>query len=227
MADNAELQAKIAALAGRINRAKASDTVAAQPISQQPYYASGMDYRTLKKEHVLNQSKGYGRGGYNTWIPQRGTPYGVARGRGARPIVRNRTLVINGPGSVSTSGASTPAASAADAGETSTSGWVSKRERHMQLINNAVYEQKTQQRTKAMEETRKQKLHDKEQFERLKLQNHLRHIASTQHQDITSSANASTLAHHIFVHGIKFIVTDGGSKLIKDSGKYIDFAVFH
>lgn len=220
MDENAELQAKIAALAGRINRHKAGATQNAQPSAWPAHQA----YGTPSVKNWSPQAEvlqGQAHNGYNTWAPQRGTPYGVPRGRGrgyvtAAPVHRNRTLVLNnsGPGNNAageTTGATSDTSATVD--ESSASGWVSKRDRHMQLINTSVYEQKTQQRTQAMEETRQQKLRAREEREKTKLRSHLNSLASVPQRNTTEP-----VAHQIFINDIKFIITDGGSKLVKVAG---------
>lgn len=197
MAEDADLQAKIAELSGRINRHKNSE--------HQSYH---------------QQTPSYPSHGSHQWTPQRGTPYGVprGRGRGARPNMnRNRTLVLNNSGQVQGGGplpspdASSPSNNISDPfGQ----GWVSKRDRHMVLINNSVYEQKTQERTKAMEQTRKQKQQAREEREKAKIQRHVQFL----HNNSRPTAFPATAPQELVVHDVRFAITDGGSKLIKISG---------
>lgn len=218
MEENAELQTKIAALAGRINRHKAGDTDRAAPFARPVSQTYGSPVSSYPP-HQAEPYQDYGHHGYNSWAPQRGTPYGVPRGRGyasAAPVHRNRTLVVSGPGTSNVKpGAVITGTGTQATSETPVSGWVSKRDRHVQLINNSVYERKTQQRTQAMAETRQQKLRAKEEREKMKLQNHLQSISGYSQQPASTP-----VAHLIFVNDIKFIITDGGSKLIKTSGQF-------
>lgn len=222
MDDNAELQAKIAALAGRINRHKASESETAQPYARAAHPQAYGTLLSTTRPYETETFQDQNQYGYHSWAPQRGTPYGVYRGRRrgygtASPVHRNRTLVLNSSGQnngVAGDSVSTATSATTHTDDMSGSGWVSKRDRHMQLINNAVYEQKTQQRTQAMEETRQQKLRLREEREKLKLQSHL-HSLATYPKPTTSES----VAHELLVKDIKFVVTDGGSKLIKVVGK--------
>ena len=83
----------------------------------------------------------------------------------------------------------------------------------MQLINNSVYEQKTQERNQAIEVTRKQKLKAREDRERAKVAKLVSDAAATQVQSTSLHQ-----PHQVLVKGIRFILADGGSKLIRASG---------
>lgn len=96
-------------------------------------------------------------------------------------------------------------------------GWTSKWDRHKQLINNTVYEQKTQERAKAMEQTRLQKQHMREEREKARFNSHL-HILASNPSDGSTTSGAIPAVNHIYINEIKFLVADGGSKLIKASG---------
>lgn len=139
---------------------------------------------------------------------------GLSRG-GARlsQVYRNRTLILNNNSSSSST-------TEADASESSTPkmSWVSKSDRHLQLINPAVFEKQSQERAKAMEESRKLRLRRRDERERLKLSHHLlRTTAPAAH----SFARGSNQAHEIIVEGIRFRVDKGGSKLTKILGENI------
>lgn len=99
----------------------------------------------------------------------------------------------------------------------STSGpgaWVVKQDRHLQLINPAVYEQDNQKRVKALEETRKQKSQKKIDYEKTKFIKHL------QRNDYRPAGVAVTnRTYEIDIQGITFHVAKNGSKLIKASGE--------
>ncbi|OJJ31197.1 hypothetical protein ASPWEDRAFT_118466 [Aspergillus wentii DTO 134E9] len=102
----------------------------------------------------------------------------------------------------------------------STSGWVAKRDRHMQLINSAVYDKETQARTKAMEESRKLKAQKKAQREEAKVLSYAQGV-SRQYPP-SSVPSASTVAqpsagYQIFFNDIPFRIAQGGSKLIRVS----------
>jgi len=221
-----ELRAQIAALAGRINRHKNTEV---EDVSA-PQYAPGTKTQHYKSEHYqeLNiKVYGHGRGrgrGYNTsnWTYQRGSPYGAYRGRGdtTRPQPhRHRSLVLNAPSQAQQS--HPPAATVSqpnhDTGN-GAPGWVTKTDRHMQLINNNVYAQKTQERTQAIEETRQHRQKAREAKEKAKLQNHL-HALSGQTHSTSHNTPAPAAPHQIVIHDIRFLITDGGSKLIKVKGE--------
>jgi len=115
-------------------------------------------------------------------------------------IHRNKSLVLNA--SHTTAAPSTvenvnPSINAA------TANWVSKNDRgHRQLINPAVYEKEKDVRVKNMEELRLQKLKRKDQFERAKLERHVKAEKTRQ----------------VLVDGGVFRVSKRGSKLQRISG---------
>lgn len=129
---------------------------------------------------------------------------------------RNRTLVVNNgtntPDSASqTSGSSTPTAQ-----QSAPAGWVSKRDRHMQLINTAVYDKKVQERQKAMEETAQQKQLHRAEKERSRVMGHFQRTTAPSAQ-IPGQAAAPRI---IEINGLQFRVAPDGSKLIRVLGKY-------
>lgn len=83
----------------------------------------------------------------------------------------------------------------------------------MQLINTSVYDKETQKRTKAIEESRKKRLQQRDETEVAKVMTHLQHINANM-----SSTSASN-KYRVFVHEIPFQVAQGGSKLIRESGR--------
>ena len=141
---------------------------------------------------------------------------------------RNRTLVLN-----NRSGASLPSAkelsSHSEPSGTkpvpsedeepiamqSTSRWVTKRDRHMQLINSSVYDKETQARNKAIEETRRQKALQKDQREKQKIARHFNTLTFR-------TGQATNAVHEISVNGLRFHVADGGSKLVRMRGENHD-----
>ncbi|KAK8225982.1 CCCH zinc finger protein [Phyllosticta capitalensis] len=202
MSEDRELQAKIAALSGKINLAKQREQTSQ---GQQPSF-------------------GYGRGSAN-WAPYRGTPYGAPRGRGGK-VFNNRTLVLNSSGSRAQSSApSTPNAATTNAEATPSpradgNGWVVKRDRHMQLINPAIYDKVSQQRAKDMEQTAEQRRQQRSLRERAKLNKHFQASAmpvTTNAGIHTPNPSAASQSYEIDVEGVRFRVADGGSKLIRVS----------
>lgn len=107
-----------------------------------------------------------------------------------------------------------------DADSSTPPAWVTKTDRHLQLINPAIYEKQSQQRTKAMEETRKLKLKQRDERERIKLSKHLQRLGTTTRTESKfSNIPTSTPNHEITVQGIRFRVVKSGSKLMKIAGE--------
>ena len=95
------------------------------------------------------------------------------------------------------------------------SGWVTKHDRHMQLINSSIFQKETQVRSKAIEETRRQKAAFRDQREKQKIERHLKTLASGTGHEATTSMD-----YEIIVNGISYNVVDGGSKLARVPGDY-------
>ena len=157
---------------------------------------------------------------------------GQGRGRGRIGKIapnphRNRTLVLNqtNQASISATEESTPDSaqspkSTVENGITEGSespqtakGWVTKRDRHMQLINSSIYDKEAQSRNKAIEETRKQKIARRNQREKQKIERHLKSMTPRFGSDVA----AHTL-HEITINGLRFQVLDGGGKLARIRG---------
>ena len=158
----------------------------------------------------------------HSWAPVRGAPYGRARGRAGRtvPPVRNRTLVLNNPVPSASSVEASPLSdlnSALSDGATPnvqpvlTQTWVSKNDRHKQLINPAVYEKEREGRMRDLEHTRQLKLAHKDERERSKIQRHL--------QKFSRPTPDQGSSHEVLVGGVPFRVSHGGSRLVKTSGE--------
>ena len=158
-------------------------------------------------------------------------PYSRGRGQAGKIVAnphRNRTLVLNNalgpslPSSEEHSPKSTPASTKAVHSEDeeplprqSTNGWVTKRDRHMQLINSSVYDKETQARRRAMEETRRQKAFKKDQREKQKIERHLNALNFR-------TGQAMDVVHKVLINGLSFQVADGGSKLVRIRGENHD-----
>jgi hypothetical protein len=98
--------------------------------------------------------------------------------------------------------------------------WVTKTDRHLQLINPAIYEKQSQQRAKAIEETRKLKRKQRDERERLKLSKHLQRVKDS--LDISGTRTSHTTPNYeILVQGVRFRVLKNGSKLARISGEDI------
>ncbi|KAJ0114362.1 hypothetical protein J7T55_010751 [Diaporthe amygdali] len=120
------------------------------------------------------------------------------------------SLVLNNPNA--TNNSNHVAGSTSD---DTASSWVTRSDRHLQLINSNVFHEQTEARNKAMQQTRLQKQQQKEHRERAQLMNHLKHTANPS----TVSANpASAPTYEISVEGIRFRVANNGSKLVKLPG---------
>lgn len=127
-----------------------------------------------------------------------GHPY--SRGRGTVPVSRHRTLIVNQP-------KPTDDSSSESTTTTTSSQWVTKRDRHMQLINASVYEERAQARQHDIQETKKQRLLDRQakrdKLERAKLYSFLQRKGQ---------------GNQISVNGNLYRVTAQGNKLEKFQG---------
>lgn len=202
---------------GQINRAKNQQAgVVPAPM---PTYDSSSTFSSMPShlnEHTIDAIRhppAYGRGG------------GFYRGRGRGgyrvgkpPTHRHRTLVLNGTLSANTLTNDTASSSV------SSPSFVTRNDRHLQLINTNVYQEQTEARTKAIEQTRQQKLLQKEKRERFRFMNHLR---QTGNFPAASTDSTSAPAYQIDVDGINFAVVKNGSKLIKLPGAPHTLPVAH
>ena len=102
-----------------------------------------------------------------------------------------------------------------------TPAWVTKTDRHLQLINTSIFEKDSQNRAKAMEETRKQKLKQRDLRERAKFSKHLQHLGSNNTVASGAPSQSTNVAgnYEINVQGIRFRVAKNGSKLVKVPGE--------
>jgi hypothetical protein len=159
------------------------------------------------------------------WRPVRGAYSGRGRGysRGGRQsqVHRNKTLVLNG----ATTSTLVPENNAQNEINSSTNvnaspAWVTKTDRHLQLINPTIFEKQSQQRTKAMEETRKLKLKQRDERERLKFNKHLQRVGNTSTTEAGGIASLNiTSQYEISLQGVRFRVVKNGSKLMKVPGE--------
>ena len=152
------------------------------------------------------------------WRPGRGAYSSRGFGRAGRTasIHRHRSLVLNGntPASATLTENDPPAIDE-QALPGSVPGWVAKTGRHLQLINTSIYEKDTQTRAKAMEETRRQKLKQRDEREKSKLTKHIQRLGAA---NIGVPGSAATI-YEIDVQGIRFRVAKNGSKLAKITGE--------
>lgn len=155
------------------------------------------------------------------WAPYRGRPYG--RGRPAAPV-RHRTLVLNN-GNSGNSTSSTPGQTNENLRESRSAtpnGWVAKRDRHMQLINSAIYDKEAQARAKAMEQTRKAKAEKKARIEQAKVLRYAQGFGRPHHTTSVAPQVSATSQpqgeYQVYLNDIPFRIAKGGSKLVRVSG---------
>ncbi|CZR54173.1 related to YTH1 Protein of the 3` processing complex [Phialocephala subalpina] len=201
---------KISQLAGKINRQK-NGHVPDQPVRYQP--ARSSSYGGYQQSSAAWQS---GRGGYSA--------RGFGRGGRATQVHRNRTLVLNGNNSstslTTTDGGSNEENTKLSAEPSTTvSAWVTKNDRHLQLINTAVFEKESQQRAKDMEQSRQQKLKQKDGREKMRFMKHFQRPAINAYNSSTPQSTNGGKPHEIELDGIRFLVTKDGSKLMKVPGE--------
>ncbi|MCJ1449133.1 MAG: hypothetical protein MMC23_009652 [Stictis urceolatum] len=217
MSEDRDLLSRISQLAGKINIRKGQPSL--RPSVQ---YSSGDDNALPSKQNY----------GYTSTRRARPTYMNRGRTRGSQPRYtahgfthRNRSLVLSreiGPseGTQSRSNSGTQGGddsnTAAVTGHGSVAedsiGWVSKRDRHLQLINTSIYDRDLGMRTQAIERTRQQKSAERNLRERRKIANFLKTSPPGQ-----GGADPDP-AHSLLVAGIRFQVCNGGSKLKRIKG---------
>ncbi|TVY45144.1 Zinc finger CCCH domain-containing protein [Lachnellula subtilissima] len=199
--------AKISQLAGQINKHKNSQTS-----DYQTQYMPSMSANTYPDYAQPSAAWAASRGGYSS-RGHRG------RGRGAGHVHRNRTLVLNG--STPASEDSSTSQSATNDNPKTVPAWVTKKDRHLQLINTNIFEKDSQIRAKAMEETRRQKLMQRDLREKSKFSKHLQRLANSNYGAIGPQSHSATAPanYEINVQGIQFRVAKNGSKLVKVPGE--------
>ncbi|KAL3418645.1 CCCH zinc finger protein [Phlyctema vagabunda] len=204
-AEDRDILAKISQLAGQINRHKNTQQPAdPQMLHRAPYPASSSTW-TAARGSYTRPAAGRLRGAYPGSSGYRG-------GRSTQ-VHRHRTLVLNGS---TTNEASEPSPqSANDSNQQATPSWISKTDRHMQLIHPSVYEKNTQSRARAIEQTKNQKLRQRDEREKLKLIRHLQRGGVVP----ALKSGESHQESEINVQGIRFQVAKDSSKLVKVPGK--------
>lgn len=214
---------------GKINRHKNDQTPDSQGRPMPPVRTNSYPSEDFAPKPAITATdiiRGYPQV-HPGWKPSRGGH--SSRGyRGGKPpaVHRNRTLVLN-------SGTSTPPtpdaidmdnqSGANFTSNTSNTGpsWVTKQDRHLQLINTSIFEKDSQSRAKAIEETRKQKMIEREAREKAKLTRHLHRVAAGVYNGGSAhTRSVSTPSNYeINVQGIQFRVAKNGSKLVKTPGE--------
>ncbi|KAK3355903.1 hypothetical protein B0H65DRAFT_453527 [Neurospora tetraspora] len=201
-----ELMERIARVAGQINQHKNQQAGLVPPQSSHtpPHHRTSVESRNSNRASI----DGLEDSGYSgSWRHQRGGyPY-PTRAHYTKPVHRHRTLVLNGA-SQQQGKAGQPSSGATS--DSSTSSWVAKNDRHLQLINSSIYHKGAQARTRAIEQTLRQKQQQRDDLERTKLINHL-HRAGNRSAAVPNQ-------YELTVQGIRFAVTKNGSKLVKIPG---------
>ncbi|KAG0647910.1 hypothetical protein D0Z07_5643 [Hyphodiscus hymeniophilus] len=218
-----EMLLKISQLAGQINRHKNGQPPDHQTVPA-PVSSNFNTRGSMRSSHEANEGATDWNKDYSNRRGNRGAypSRGFARGGRQAPIHRHRTLVLSGntPASATLSENASPAGDDGTTTTASAPGWVAKTGRHLQLINTSIYEKDTQTRAKAMEETRKQKLKQRDDREKAKLHKHIQRLAAG---NIGATGATPTAANYeIEVQGIRFRVTKNGSKLAKVPGEGFD-----
>lgn len=208
-AEEQELMAQISNLAGRINRHKAQQTgQPGYPNRESSTTRGDRRYHTYSVHQDTTQST---RGAFRVAPYPHGNYRGVRGGRA--PAYRNKTLVLNGQ--------SRPATNSDDSTPTPTtpngSSWVTKTDRHLQLINSNVYEKESQNRANAIEQTQRNKVLRKDHAEKARLLNYLGKKPMTGIAP-ASDTTATPSSYEVTVDGIRFQVTRQGSKLVRAPG---------
>ncbi|PGH12709.1 hypothetical protein AJ79_04069 [Helicocarpus griseus UAMH5409] len=170
-------------------------------------------------------SRGGHHSSYASHHPRHHAGWAPYRGRGRHPGPRraaphrNRTLVLSNQATPSESASGVPSGNTStdevnEVKPTNQNGWVAKRDRHMQLINSAIYDKEAQARTKAIEESRKLKAQKKTQREEAKVLRHVQGVGGYQPVP-TQIGGQRAASYQIDIQGIPFQVVQGGSKLIR------------
>ncbi|KAL9130047.1 MAG: hypothetical protein Q9217_001651 [Psora testacea] len=193
LTEDKKLLDKISEISGRINRHKNS-----------AFSQSEIGHAQQRGRYTPHSSM-------DSWRSPRIAPYHKEHGRHRGH--RNRTLVLNKNGN--TSSADNDMQKQGHTPSPEVCGWVTKRDRHMQLINPSVYDKETRYRSRAMEETRRQKALHRDQREKQQIQNHL-HARNA----LPGPTPTTPIVHELEVDGIRFQVLNGGSKLARIRGSY-------
>ncbi|KAJ4290131.1 hypothetical protein N0V88_006638 [Collariella sp. IMI 366227] len=209
-AEDRELKERIARLAGQINRHKNQQAGFVPEPPVRAHHRKPTADRPADRFH--NPADPRRDAGHPTAWRRGGFPSRGGHHSTRMPVYRNKTLILNGGSQQNQNGD-------ADSGATSdasNSSWVTKHDRHLQLINTNVYKKDAEARTHAIEQTRRQKLALRDRQERAKLINHLGRIANSGSFGINKQA--ANDKYEIAVQGVRFIVAKNGSKLIRAPG---------
>ncbi|KAK4212966.1 zinc finger CCCH domain-containing protein 3 [Rhypophila decipiens] len=195
--DDREVLEKISRLAGQINRHKN------QQAGFVPAPPQGSRYKPYNRS---DPSDAWRRGGQ----PIHGHP------KARMPVHRHRTLILNNSSSQPQSTQASDSDHGGALSDVSSSSWVTKTDRHLQLINSSVYEKETTARTRAIEQTRLQKQASRDARERAKLIHHINRVSVDGGGPTNSTASGAK--YEITVQGTRFAVAKNGSKLVRIAG---------
>lgn len=168
----------------------------------------------------------------SSYQPGQALPYSRRGGRVGKPTLyshRNRSLVLNnsalsmsavgGDRKDTTDKVATNAIqtrSSGNAAAHATAGWISKRDRHMQLINPSIYDREANLRSKAIDQTRRQVAKRRDEREKSKIHKHLQKIAdSAATRSFSPRPSSQVESHELSINGLRFLVCDGGSRLVR------------
>ena len=139
---------------------------------------------------------------------------------------RNRVLVLNNSTDATqiADSQSSPASPATKEGSSKevvngSASWVSKRDRHMQLINTSIYDKEKQFRRTAMNETVRKKALAEEHREKARIAKHLQSINNYPGKSAAVPTSTGLVRYEILINGVRFRVMNGGSKLSRIFGR--------
>lgn len=218
----------------------------------------GIGHINLHKSHTpTNDHLGYSKnlrsatslrigniGSSAAWNPPQSAPYPTALPRAVTPKPkpkphRNRSLILNKTAQNKKNDREEKSASIVHAAATedyntnqglnsSTTSWIAKRDRHMQLIHSSIFDKETSVRKKAIDETRQRRALQKDHRERYKLEKHLQILNHSPARAAAASSSSSTAnLRRLKLNGLTFQVHNGGSKLLRIRSKciFINFGI--
>ncbi|KAI9749520.1 MAG: hypothetical protein M4579_006840 [Chaenotheca gracillima] len=95
-------------------------------------------------------------------------------------------------------------------------GWITKHDRHKQLINSSVYAKEMQVRARDLEETRKVRAQRRDEREKQKISTYLARSGGLERDARATKVDPrSGSSPELVIDGIRFQVTNGGSRLAK------------
>ncbi|MCJ1479276.1 hypothetical protein MMC13_007961 [Lambiella insularis] len=218
MSEDKQLLSRIAELAGHINLCKVRTSAGHDRIQlphqklPPPAQVSFELRNSLPAAHLRVSSQG--RGAIRKITPR---------------VHHNRTLVLKNTAPVASpvvknaacpdDPAGTKAEVAGSTGHSQAQAiatWVSKRDRHLQLISSSIFDKETILRAKAIDKTRHEKIVRRNQREKLKIRKHLLQIFDTVSLTGPRLMDNNTAARKVAIDGLSFRVQMGGSKLVRD-----------